>query len=208
MSIVQELPRSAVQSYLRLTRLPLTVVERIVNPEAGSAWPPAVAYEDFEARVKAVAATFFRDDVLRKDATLQQARVAQLRRAVELEAQAEATRARADDELSNRRRDAAEDREEADRRADENAARLERERAEAEQRTADRAAEKEREAEEAADAERDRIQREERAAEAARLAAERETLAERSDAIATRDEAVRLEAAAEAAKDRRKSKSA
>lgn len=210
MSIVQELPRAAVHTYLKLTRLPLTAVERVLKPEGEDAatWPPAIAFEDFEAKVKSFAATVFSDDVLRQDATLQRARVLQLRRAVTLDAEAEITREQADEELAARRAEAAEERREAEQREKANKARIERERAAAEQRAEQQAEAKEREAAELAEAERARVEREEREAELRRLEAEREALAEKRTAVTSKDEAVRLEKAAEAAKQRRKAKSA
>lgn len=206
MSVIQELPRNAVNTYLKLARLPLTAAERVLNPDTpgDTSWPPAIAFEDFEARVKAFAATVLSDQVLREDADLQRARVTQLRRAVELEAEAEATRARADQELDERRAEAAEERDEAKAREQANKDRLERERREAQQRAEAKAAEQERKVQEQADAERDRVQRQEREAEAARLEAEREALAEKQTALTSKDEAVRLEKAAQAAKARRK----
>ncbi len=210
MSIVQELPRNAVNTYLKVARLPLTAAERVLRPELAedTSWPPAIAFEDFEARVKELAATVLRDDVLRQDATLQRARVTQLRRAVELEVQAEAARTKADQELEERRAEVAEERNEAKAREEANHARLERERQEAEQRAEAKAAEKQRKAEEVAEAERDRIERQEREATAKRLEAEREALDEKRTALTSKDEAVRLEKAADEAKQRRKAKSA
>lgn len=210
MSIVQELPRTAVHTYLKLTRLPLTAVERVFKPssEDATSWPPAIVFEDFEARVKDLAATLLGDDVLRQDATLQRARVSQLRRAVELEGRAEATRAQAEQELAGRRAEVEADRQEAQERAETNKARLERERREAEARAAERAAQDERRAADLAAAERERVERLERDAEAKRLEAEREALAEKQTALTSRDEAVRLEKAADAAKQRRKAKPA
>ena len=206
MSIIQELPRNAVTTYLKLARLPLTAAERVFNPDTDGAtsWAPAIAFEDFEARVKGFAATVFSDQVLRDDAELQRARVAQLRRAVELEAEAEATRAQAEQELAERRSEVAEEREQAEAREQANKDRLERERREAQERADAKAAEQQRKVEEQAEAERERVQRQARAAEAKRLDAEREALAEKQTALTTKDEAVRLEKAAQAAKARRK----
>ncbi len=209
MSIVKEIPRTAVHTYLKLARLPLTAAERVLRPEeAGESWPPAIAFEDFEAKVKGLAATVLSDDVLREDATLQRARVTQLRRAVQLEAQAETTRSLADEELAAKRAAAADEREEAKEREEANKARLERERREAEQRAKAQAAEKERKAAELAKAERERVERHERAADVKRLEAEQQALVEKSAALTVKDEAVRLEKAADAAKQRRKAKSA
>lgn len=209
-SIIRELPRTALQQYLSFTRLPLTAVERIFRRgEQGAApWAPALLFEGFEATVKDVAGSVWRDDVLRRDASLQRTRVAELRRAGQLEAEAKATRAQADDELAARRAEAEEQREEAGDRAEANRARLERERADAERRVEEKAAEEQRRIDDAAAAERDRLEREERAAEAARLEAEREALAERRDALETADEADRLDQAAAATRARRRSASA
>ena len=206
MSIIQELPRTAVTTYLRFARLPLTAAERVFNPDTDgpTSWAPAIAFEDFEARVKGFAATVFSDQALRQDAELQRARVTQLRRAVELEAEAEATRARADQELAGRRSEVAQERQEAEAREQANKDRLERERREAEERADAKSAEQHRKVEEQAEAERERVERQERATESERLEAEREALAEKQTALETKDEAVRLEKAAQAAKARRK----
>ena len=106
---IDELPRKAVLGYLELTRLPLTATERALGKTEGT-WPPTIAVDRLQARVKEMAGTALRDDTLLADARLQYAALDERLRAAEEEARAEQIRRSADARLENERKaaDAAE----------------------------------------------------------------------------------------------------
>ena len=207
------LPRAAVTGYLRALRLPLDAVQAVALRGDGdgqaraSEWPPAVAFDAFEAKVKGLAASVLRDDELRRDASVQQAKVTQLRRAATLEAEAGARRARADEEFEARRRTAAQEAAEATERAEAEERRLEQKKAETKQRVRRQAAQKERKVRQSARAEQEKVDAAERAAEADRLEAEKVALQEGKEAVEATGAAHRLDKAADSARRRRKSQS-
>jgi hypothetical protein len=82
--ILRTVPRTAVHSYLRVLRSPLTVVERIARQQDNGIWPPALAFEGFEASVETVTGSLLRDATLSENGRLRQAKVAKLREAGEL----------------------------------------------------------------------------------------------------------------------------
>jgi hypothetical protein len=203
---LRAIPRAALNGYLDLLRLPVTAAESVTrrNADGERAWPPALAFDGFAAQVRDLAGSVLGDETLRQQATLLLGRVEQLRRAAELQAEAERKREEADRQLDQRRQQAEDERRQAEEQAEQQEERLERERADAERRVAEQAAEKERRAQEAADAERERVQQEERAAEARRLEAEREALAERKEAVDAKKRTANAAKAATATKQRRK----
>jgi hypothetical protein len=86
---IRDIPRGVVHAGLQAARLPLTAVERVARrDQAATQWPPAVAFDAFEATVKQAAGTILRDPKLLAEARLEQAKVAELERAGELEAEA------------------------------------------------------------------------------------------------------------------------
>jgi hypothetical protein len=95
--ILRTVPRTAVHSYLRVLRSPLTVVERIARQQDNGIWPPALAFEGFEASVETVTGSLLRDATLSENGRLRQAKVAKLREAGELKtvAKVEESQARA-----------------------------------------------------------------------------------------------------------------
>ena len=83
------IPRTAVKATLLGLRLPICGVEALTGQTGNASWPPAIAFEGFEAGVKQVVGSFLRDDELVDEGRVQQAKVTELRRAVELEVQAD-----------------------------------------------------------------------------------------------------------------------
>jgi soluble cytochrome b562 len=96
---INTIPRTAMKATLLGLRLPLCGIEVLTGQTRNSSWPPAVAFEDFEAGVKQVVGSILRDEELVEEGRVQQAKVTELRRAVELEVQADQKRAAADREL-------------------------------------------------------------------------------------------------------------
>jgi hypothetical protein len=138
MTMVQELPRTALRFGLSASRLPLTAAEAVLSRGAED-WPPTLAFEGFEASVKRVVGGLLRDDVLIHEGELMGAKVERLRRASELETVAARRRDNADAELEQRRAHDQERRDRAATAAKERKAELDRKKATAKQQ-AERAA--------------------------------------------------------------------
>jgi hypothetical protein len=111
---VKAVPRVVVGGYLKGLRLPLVAAERVSGQRGNETWPPTLAFEGFEANVETVVGGLLHDDTLVDRGRLRQAKLAQLRKAVELETVAEQERARADRELAERQRRADAKREQAE----------------------------------------------------------------------------------------------
>ena len=136
------IPRTAVKATLLGLRLPICGVEALTGQTGNASWPPAIAFEGFEAGVKQVVGSFLRDDELVDEGRVQQAKVTELRRAVELEVQADQTRAAGARELRERRARAKEERTKAEQDALRREQMIERDKRAAEQRVERELAEK------------------------------------------------------------------
>jgi len=198
------LPKAAVNGYLRALRLPLDVVASVANRDKDAEWPPALAFDAFEAQVKGLLGSILRDEDLLQEASRERTRIDQLRRAMNLEAEAEARRQQADQELAQRREQAQQKAETAEELAEQREQRLEQEKAEAKRRVQNETAEKKQKARKAADARQDRIDDIARDADEDRIRAEREALAERKEALEATGDALELDKAAAAVKEARK----
>ena len=99
---INTIPRTAMKATLVGLRLPICGIEVLTGQTKNASWPPAVAFEGFEAGVKQVVGSILRDSELVEEGRLQQAKVTELRRAVDLEVQAEQKRAAGDRELRER----------------------------------------------------------------------------------------------------------
>ncbi len=134
----QRIPRTIVCTWLRTARLPLDAVEAVVRRgEHDIEWPPAIVFDSFEASVKQLAGSIFRDDELTQDGRVGQTRVAQLRKAIELDTVAAQHKVQADAEFEQRRQADERHRQEVEKQADQREAALERERAEKKRRAAE-----------------------------------------------------------------------
>jgi flagellar biosynthesis GTPase FlhF len=111
-------PRTLVGASLTAARLPVTVAARVSRQGDNESWPPAVTFEGLEAGVETVLGSLLRDQALVERGRLRQAKVAQLRKAVELETLAAQERAQADAEFAARREQADQQREQAERQAE------------------------------------------------------------------------------------------
>lgn len=204
MSTITALPRTIIKAGLQGLRLPLTAVERVTNHADASAWPPAVAYEAFEAEAKMVIGSLIRDDELVREGRLQRAKVNELAEAERLQTEAEQKRQAADAAFEARE----ESLDEARARAEEQARRRE-------QQVAEERAAKERAVREETERRKDAAARSAAAVNKAVTAQEREArrtrVAEESAAVAKRSQALNaekrvqtLDAALEAKKNQRK----
>lgn len=114
---VQAVPRTLINSYLSAVRLPVAVAAKVSGQEDNERWPPALAFESFEATVQTVLGSLLRDDDLVRAGRLERAKVGELREAADLETKAEVTREAAREQLSEERERAASKRRTAEQRA-------------------------------------------------------------------------------------------
>jgi type IV secretory pathway VirB10-like protein len=199
MSLLSALPRTAVDGYLRVARVPADRAARMFGDGQ------EIAVERIDATLRAIAGRLLGDEVLMDDATARLAAVSERERALRLRTQAQETTAEADSELAGAAQDAdalrAETASQAQRRREQAA----RERKEREQ----RAAKEERSRKQAArkDAARKQEAIEDRAdRERLEVLAEKDkALARKEEALSAKAEAQRLQRAASTAKARRKS---
>jgi hypothetical protein len=204
---MQRIPRTVVRTWLRTARLPLDAVEAFVRRgDHDVEWPPAIAFDAFEATVKQFAGSILHDDELVQDGRVGQARVAQLRKAVELDAVAAQRKADADAEFAQRRQIDEQHRREVQRHADQREAALERERVEEKRRVAEADARKRKEAAQVETIEERIVEREDRVARATRIAAERDALQHERKAVAAKGRVKDLDEKLQDTKTARKSK--
>jgi hypothetical protein len=98
--------RGALGLWLQALRVPLTAYEAVARRgDADAGWPPAVAFDTFEASVREVVGRLLRDEQLVAQAHLIRVKVGQIRKAADLEAAAEGKRAEARDDLDVRLED-------------------------------------------------------------------------------------------------------
>lgn len=173
---IQKLPRTVVTTYLNAARVPLNAVAKARGQQGNEQWPPALAFEGLEANVETVLGSLLRDETLVEAGRLRQAKVAQLRKAAELETIADTKRAQAQEEFTERRELAEQKRTQAAQRAEQREQQLEREAAQRKQQVEQKAAKKAAAARQAKAAQDKAIDRRERAVTTQALAKESEAL--------------------------------
>lgn len=171
---VHDIPRTALDAYLKALRLPLDVAKGVLKP--AEPWAPAVVFEQVEANVRGVAGRLLRDPDLSHQAALQKARIGQLEKAAEKLAAADAAERRAD-----RQEQLAEQR-------------LVEGTRQVQQKTAKKAAV----ARKAAAAREDVVERRQSAADRKRLDAERKALEKQQQAVKAKKKAAAIQSAAQA----------
>jgi hypothetical protein len=188
---LHDIPQTAIRVWLRTARLPLSALELLTRRgEHDTEWPPALAFESFEAQVKQISGSLLRDDDLVEDGRLTEAKVAQLRKAAELETIAERREATADARLAARHDANERRRKKVEQAAAQREEALDRRRA-AEQRKLENAERQRRDAaDRAAVAQQHVVEREEREAERTRIKAERDALRKQRVAAAAEKRAV------------------
>lgn len=180
---MQTIPRTIVRSYLKLGRLPLDAAGSVLNKDGAEDWAPALAFDSVEATVLQTIGSFLKDDELVTQGRLAEARVAQLRRAAELEAQAEAKRVEADADYRERVDTDQERRQRVENEADQREAALAREKA-TKQREADQKARKQADAAQKIESVQQKaVAKQDRAARLSRVEAEQEALADETRAV-------------------------
>jgi hypothetical protein len=201
---VQTLPRTVINTYLSVARLPLNAVAKASGQKNNDQWPPALAFEGFEASVESVLGSLLRDDHLLESGRVRQAKVAQLRKAAQLEAVAESGREAAQQEFNERLDDAKAKKETAEQRAEKREQQLEREaqqrKAQAEQKAAKQATSA-RQSKAAVDKV---IDRQERAATTQALTKESEALKKQQEALEAAETVNVIDETIEGTKEARK----
>ena len=200
---MQTIQRTAVKSWLSAVRLPLSAAERVVGKQ-GSDWPPAVAFEGFEAEVKRRIGTLVGNPQLVQEGTLEQGKVNQLRKAAELEAEAEEQRNEAEARFEDRKETVEEAKQRVEREQQQREARLEQEKADRKRAVQEAARKKEEAARKADEVRKDAVAAQERKARATRLAAESEALQHEKQAVAAKGEVLEVDEALKATKTARK----
>lgn len=204
---LEQLPRLTTSIALWSARLPLTTFEAIVRRgQSNEDWPPAVAFDRFEAAVKETVGKALRDEVLVGSGTLQRAEVHQRVDARERAAEAAHTRdeahdrAQADhDELEQRRRD-------ANARATNRRRTAQTTSSRAKQRVAEQAAAKAADARKSAAARTAQVDKRAIAAEGDRLRQEAEVLRTKKRAVTAKRKVSKLDKAARAKKATRQAR--
>ncbi len=116
---VRDIPTTAVDSYLKLVRLPLDSAIRLLPGNGAGAKPAAkLALDRADATVRAMIAGILGDEVLREDAERRQAAADEREHALRLHAEAERTADKADARLEERQRQASRQRQQAKQRAE------------------------------------------------------------------------------------------
>lgn len=202
---LQTIPRTALRSWLAAVRLPLTAAE-LVTGKSGTDWPPAVAFEGFEAGVKKGVGLLIGDTQLVQEGMLEREKVDQLREAAELDAIAERRRQEADARLEDRKETVQERAESVERGHAEREAKLAQEEADRQRAVEEAARRKEEVARTAEQTRRKAVAAQERQARATRLAAESEALDHERDAAEAKGELLEVDQALKATKAARKQK--
>jgi hypothetical protein len=198
------IPRTAVKLTLEGLRLPVIAAENIAGQRDNDSWPPAVLFESFEATAKQVVGSIIRDDVLVEEGRVQQAKVGELRKAVELDVKADQKRAVADSELQQRRQKAEQQRRQVEEQARRREEAIERDKREAEQKAAREAAQKRAAVDKTTELREKRVSDTERQARLTRVEEETTALAAQRRAVKATKTAVALDEAVEKKKSERK----
>jgi hypothetical protein len=193
---IQTVPRASLNLWLSAVRLPVTLTERLLGRagESSVPWPPALAFDSVGASIRQVVGSVLHDPALTEQAEAEHARVAQLRKAFELEMESEAKRAQADREFGERRARDEKRKQAASERADQRLEAAERKRQQADARIEAEARKAEEEQREREDAIARSVTKQERNARATRVAKERAAVAKAKKATAKTAEVVELDA--------------
>jgi hypothetical protein len=186
---VQTLPRTVINTYLSVARAPLNAVAKASGQQDNEQWPPALAFEGFEASVETVLGSLLRDNDLVEAGRLRQAKVAQLRKAAQLDAVADTTRQQAREEFTERREAAQAKREQAEQRAEQREQQVERQAAQRKAEVDQKSAKKKAAARQVKAAQEKVIDRRERVATNEALSKEAEALKAQQDALDTAETA-------------------
>lgn len=198
-------PRTVIGTALTAVRLPLTAAERIAGQTSNEEWPPSLVFAGAEATVETVLGSLLHDQELLERGRLRQARVTQLREAVELQTLAEQQRAKANTTFEQRQQAAAQRHDQVEDTTERREQQVEQKAAQEKARVRKTAAARKRAVEESAAATEKRLDRQERAGRLAALDAETEALDARRDAVKSTAKADLVDEALDATREERKS---
>lgn len=202
---VRDLGRSAVDTWLRVARLPLDTVARILpNGDHGPRTPAALMIDRVDATIRDTVGRALRDEELQEDARRRRIAADERARALELRIEAQRERQAADARLAREKREIENRRVQAERSAQEQKAQADRERAERERRVEQAVATQE---QVVGKVEQDKLAAAEKKAKKQRLQVletQDDALDAEADALTVSDEAQRLRAEASKAKAARK----
>jgi hypothetical protein len=197
--------RTTLDTWLRIARLPLDAASWLLpNGDHGPRTPATLFLDRMDATIRDTVGNLLGDDELREEASRRRVAADERERAIQLRAEAETKKQRADLRLADRQDTVEQQRVQAERTAEQQKQRIERERAQREQRARQTAAKQEQAAKEA---EQQKLAAAESKAKKQRLKVldtEAEALDTETDALTATDEAQRLRKAAGAAKAARK----
>jgi hypothetical protein len=201
---LQALPRRVINTYLSAARLPLTAVAKVSGQQQNDQWPPALVFEGVEASIQTTLGSLLRDEQLLDSGRLRQAKVAQLRKAAELEALAESERDVAQQEFTEKLDQAQAKRRAAEQQATQREEQIERE-AQQRKAQADQKAVKQAAAARRAKAAQDKaIERRERAATGQALIEESAALQKQKEALDAAETVAVIDETIEGTKEARK----
>jgi len=200
---LQTIQRTAVRSWLSAVRLPLTAAERVVGKQ-GAQWPPAMAFEGFEAGVKRSVGNLLGDSQLAQEGSLESGKVAQLRRAAELEAKAEGRRQDAEVRFEDRKESVQERSRRLEREQEQREEKLAQDEADRKKAVEAAARKKEEAARKADQVRQEAVAAKERQARATRISAEAEALDHERAAVAAKGDVLEVDRALNATKVARK----
>ena len=203
---LQTIPRTVVRTYLQAARLPLTAAEQLFKKTDADDWAPTLAFETLEGEVLHFLGNALNDEELRQQGRLVRAKVAQLKKAAELEAEAEAKRAEADAVYRDRKRADEQARQRVEQQADQREHAIKAEKARKKQEADEKARKQAEAARKVETAQQKQLTKQERAAAKTRIAAEQRVIAEERKALAAEEQVLDLDAALQTTKAIRKAK--
>ena len=211
MSIIREVPRNAVRTSLQLARLPLNAATSVLRRDADeterATWGPTLLFDGIEASIKQTVGSVLGDDELVREGRLEQARLSELKRSIELEAIAEQKRQAAEADLQQRRQADEAERRRVAAQADAQERRLEQEKVQKQQQVSADLAKKAAAARKVEAATDKVIARQEREARKTRVVAESSAIAKEKQAVEAKGEVIDIDRKLDATKAARKAAS-
>jgi hypothetical protein len=199
------LPRAVIGTTLGAARLPLDMAAKVSGQSGNEEWPPALAFATAEATVDTVLGALLRDGELVSRGRLQQARVAKLKEAAQLEAVADVERVEARTRLEEQRQANERKREQVEEQAERREQQVEQEAEQRRQQVAQAAATRKQSVREQAQATEATIDKQERNARLAAMTAETQALDAEREALEAKETVAATDATLEGAREERRS---
>lgn len=203
---IDQLPRQAVNLGLAAARLPLTAAEIVLGHSGEPDWPPTLAFDGVQAKVKKAVGGALGDEALEQQGRLIEAKVLKLRQAGRLETVAEERRDEASQELAETKQQAEQRRRAAEATKARRQAKAEASKRQAKAEVAAATAREERLVDQAEEAAAKAVERSARRSRAAALAKEEKALAAERTAAAKARKAGAVDEQLDASKRARKAR--